>query len=176
MIHALGDRTPIIDPTAWVAPNATIIGTVRVLAEASVWFGAVVRGDNDRITIGARSNVQDMCILHTDDGILLDIGEGVTVGHGAVLHGCTIGSGSLIGIGAVVLNHAKIGAGTILGARTFVPEGREIPPGVLAFGSPARVVRPLTEEERASLRDAEAHYVAKAKRFRSELREVGLSR
>jgi carbonic anhydrase/acetyltransferase-like protein (isoleucine patch superfamily) len=170
MIHAIGDRSPDVDPTAWVAPNATIIGSVRLWAEASVWFGAVVRGDNDRITIGARSNVQDMCILHTDDGITLDVGEGVTVGHAAVLHGCTIGDGALVGIGAVVLNHAKIGAGTILGAGAFVPEGREIPPGVLAFGSPARVIRPLTDEERAVLGDAAAHYVEKAKRYALEFK------
>ncbi len=165
MIHAIGDRTPAVDPTAWVAPNATVIGSVRVLAEASVWFGAVIRGDNDRITIGARSNVQDMCILHTDDGIALDIGEGVTIGHAAVLHGCTIGDGALVGIGAIVLNRAKIGAGSVLGAGALVPEGREIPPGVLAFGSPARVIRPLTDEERAGLRDSAAHYVEKAKLY-----------
>src|SRR5258706_15035077 len=104
MLYAITGRTPEVDPTAWIAPNAVVLGSVRVLGEASVWFGATVRADNDRITIGRRSNVQDQCILHTDDGIELVIGEGVTVGHAAVLHGCTIGDGALIGIGAVVLN------------------------------------------------------------------------
>jgi carbonic anhydrase/acetyltransferase-like protein (isoleucine patch superfamily) len=173
MLYAISGRSPEVDPTAWIAPNATILGSVRILGEASVWFGAVVRGDNDLITIGKRSNIQDRCILHTDDGIQLVLGEGVTVGHAAVLHGCTIGAGTLIGIGAIVLNHAKIGAGSMLGAGAFVPEGREIPAGVLAFGSPARVIRDLTEEERAGLRDSTAHYVDKAKRYRAELREVG---
>jgi carbonic anhydrase/acetyltransferase-like protein (isoleucine patch superfamily) len=169
MIHAIGSRTPDIDRTAWIAPNATIVGSVRILAEASVWFGAVIRGDNDQITIGARTNIQDGCVLHTDDGIRLDVGEGVTVGHMAMLHGCTIGSGSLVGIGSVLLNHSKIGEGSILGARTLVPEGVVIPPDVLAFGSPVKVIRNLTDEERRSLRDAAAHYVAKAKLFGNEL-------
>src|SRR6185436_14819404 len=130
MLYAIEARTPEIDPSAWIAPNAIVVGSARILGEASVWFGAVIRADNDRITIGARSNVQDQCTLHTDDDIELVIGSGVTVGHAAVLHG------------------AKIGAGSVLGANAFVPEGREIPPGVLAFGSPARVVRELTDEER----------------------------
>jgi len=169
MLYAIGARTPEIDPAAWIAPSAVVLGSARVLAEASVWFGAVVRADNDRITIGARSNVQDQCMLHTDDDIELVIGEGVTVGHAAVLHGCTIGDGALIGIGSVVLNRARIGAGSVLGANTFVPEGREVPPGVLAFGSPVRVIRELTDEERKNLIHSAAHYVDKAKRYRTEL-------
>ena len=173
MLYAIHGRTPEIDPEAWIAPNATVLGSVRMLAESSVWFGAVIRADNDRITIGARSNVQDQCTLHTDDGIELVIGTGVTVGHAAVLHGCMIGDGTLIGIGAVVLNRAKIGAGSVIGANAFVPEGREIPPGVLAFGSPARVIRELTDAERKDLVYSMEHYVDKAKRYRSELREVG---
>lgn len=169
MIHAIGGRTPDIDPTAWIAPNATVLGSTRVRAQASVWFNAVIRGDNDLITIGARSNIQDGCVLHTDDGIRLEIGEGVTVGHVAMLHGCTIGDGALIGIGAILLNHSKVGAGSILGARTLVPEGKEIPPGVLAFGSPVKVIRDLTADERRSLVEAAEHYVQKAKLFRNEL-------
>ncbi len=169
MIHAIGGRTPEIDPTAWIAPNATVVGSVRILGEASVWFGAILRGDNDQITIGARTNIQDACVLHTDDGIRLDIGEGVIVGHMAMLHGCTIGDATLIGIGSIILNHAKIGAGTILGARTLVPEGKVIPPNVLAYGSPVKVIRELTAQERQSLGDAAAHYVDKAKLFRDEL-------
>jgi carbonic anhydrase/acetyltransferase-like protein (isoleucine patch superfamily) len=169
MIHAIGSRTPEIDPTAWIAPNATVIGSVRILAEASVWFGAVIRGDNDRIRIGARTNIQDGCVLHTDDGIWLEIGDGVTVGHMAMLHGCVIGNGALVGIGSILLNHSKIGEGSILGARTLVPEGKEIPPNVLAYGSPVKVIRDLDDQERQSLRDASAHYVAKAQLFRNEL-------
>jgi carbonic anhydrase/acetyltransferase-like protein (isoleucine patch superfamily) len=170
MLHRLGDRVPKVDESAWIADTATVIGSVEIMAEASVWFGAVIRGDNDRIRIGARTNVQDLSMLHTDDGIELSIGEGVTVGHAVVLHGCSVGDGSLIGIGSVVLNRAKIGKNVILGAKSLVPEGREIPDSVLALGSPARVIRPLTEQELRGLRDASAHYVAKAKTFRATMR------
>jgi len=170
MIYTLGDRAPSIDGSAWIAENATVIGSVTLEAESSVWFGAVVRGDNDRIRIGARTNVQDLCMLHTDDGIALEIGAGVTIGHAVVLHGCTIGDGALIGIGSVILNHARIGKNTVIGAKSLIAEGKVIPDGVLALGSPAKVIRPLTKDELSSLREASAHYVAKAKAFKATLR------
>lgn len=172
MICEIGGRRPEVDPTAWVAESAVVVGSVRVLAEASVWFGAVVRADNDLITIGRRSNVQDGCMLHTDEGIRLTVGEDVIVGHAAALHGCTLEDGCLVGIGAIVLNHAKIGAGSILGAGALVPRGRVIPPGVLAFGRPARVVRQLTPAERAELVDGAQHYVDKARLYRASLRAL----
>jgi len=170
MIYTLGERVPRIDESAWVAPNATLIGTVSLGAESSVWFGAVLRGDNDRIVLGARTNVQDQCMLHTDDGIELVLGEGVTVGHHVVLHGCTVGDGSLIGIGSVILNRARIGKNTVIGAKSLIAEGKEIPDGVLALGSPAKVIRPLTDDELRALKESAAHYVAKAKTFKETLR------
>ncbi|TCT12644.1 carbonic anhydrase/acetyltransferase-like protein (isoleucine patch superfamily) [Tepidamorphus gemmatus] len=156
----------------WIAPSATVLGKVRLRAEASVWFGAVLRGDNEWIEIGERSNVQDNCMLHTDMGFPLVVGPGCTIGHLAILHGCTIGAGSLIGMGATVLNGAKIGRECLIGANALVPEGREIPDGMLAVGSPAKIVRELKPEEREKLRDSALGYAANARRFASGLAPV----
>ena len=158
----------LIDETAYVAPNATIVGHVKVGAEASVWFGCVLRGDNDPITVGPRSNVQDLSVIHTDEGVPCTVGAGVTVGHRVVLHGATIADGALIGIGAVVLNGARVGERAVVGAGAVVTESQEIPPRHLALGEPARVVRELTEEELGRLRHAADHYVDRAKAFRGE--------
>jgi carbonic anhydrase/acetyltransferase-like protein (isoleucine patch superfamily) len=151
--------------TAFVAPNATVVGRVELGKDASVWFGAVIRADNDVISIGEATNVQDGCILHTDEGMPMRIGARVTIGHAAVLHGCTIEDEVLIGIGAVVLNHARIARHCIVGARALVTEGKQFPERSLIIGSPARAVRTLTDEEVASIGAAAAHYVANARRF-----------
>lgn len=156
----------------WVAPGATIIGKVRLKVDASVWFGAVLRGDNEWIEIGERSNVQDGCVFHTDMGFPLTVGPDCTVGHLAMLHGCTIGAGSLIGMGATVLNGVKVGKNCLIGANALVPEGREIPDGSLAVGSPAKVIRKLTEAEIAGVMSAAGHYVANAHRFSAGLQPL----
>jgi len=156
----------------WVAPSASVMGNVIMAEDSSVWFGATVRGDNDPIHIGARSNVQDGSVLHTDPGMPLMIGPDVTIGHMVMLHGCTIGEGSLIGIGSTILNGAKIGKGSIIGAHALVTEGKEIPDGVLAVGSPAKVVRELSPEDSAALKFSAAHYVENWKRFSKGLRKL----
>lgn len=170
MIYDLGDRQPLIDGSAWVAPNACVIGQVELRARSSVWFGTTIRGDNDLIVVGDESNIQDNCAVHTDAGIQLRIGSRVTVGHSVMLHGCAIGDESLIGIGCIVLNHAKIGSRSVLGAGSLVTEGKVIPDGVLAMGSPARVIRPLTAEELVFLKFASTHYVEHAAMFASSLK------
>lgn len=173
MICALGPRRPVFDGDGhFVAANATIIGSVRLGDGASVWFNAVLRGDNDWIDIGARSNVQDGAVLHTDPGIRLVVGVDVTVGHQAVLHGCAIGSSSLIGIGSTVLNGARIGANCIVGAHTLVTENKEFPDGSMILGSPARVARKLHDEEIALLKKSADVYVANAARYNAELEEI----
>jgi len=155
----------LIRPTAYVAPNATIIGEVHVAADASVWFGCVLRGDNAPITVGARTNVQDLTVIHTDMEWPCTLGEGVTVGHRAVLHSATIEDGALVGIGAIVLNGAVVGQEALVGAGALVLEGMIIPPRHLALGVPARVVRELTDEEMERSRTFAAHYVARARAF-----------
>lgn len=155
----------LIHPTAYVAPNATIIGEVHIAAEASVWFGCVLRGDNAPIVIGARTNVQDLAVVHVDEGGPCTLGEGVTVGHRAVLHGATIEDGALIGIGAIVLNGAVVGREALVGAGAVVPEGMNIPPRHIALGVPARTVRELGAEEVERLRSDAARYVARARAF-----------
>jgi carbonic anhydrase/acetyltransferase-like protein (isoleucine patch superfamily) len=150
---------------AWVAPNAVCLGKVELCEDASVWFGAVLRGDNELIRVGARSNVQDGCVLHTDPGFPLDIGEDCTIGHMVMLHGCTIGSGSLIGIGSIVLNGAKIGEGSLVGANTLITEGKEFPPRSMILGSPGKVVRELSAEESERLKASAGRYVANWKRY-----------
>jgi len=173
MIYALGDNAPLLDGNDhFIAPNAAVIGKVRLAAGASVWFGAVVRGDNDWITIGRDSNIQDGAILHTDSGIPLDVGERVTVGHRVMLHGCTIGDESLIGIGSTILNHAKIGRQCLVGAHALITEGKEFPDGVLIVGSPARIKRELTDEERQLLARSAASYVANSERFEQQLQAI----
>lgn len=168
-VFNLDDKKPAIDPAAWVAPNATVIGDVRLAAGASIWFNATLRGDNDPISIGENSNIQDGSVLHTDEGIPMQIGRNVTVGHLVMLHGCTIGDGSLIGIGSVILNRAVIGRQSIVGANTLIPEGKVFPDRVLIVGSPGKVVRELTEEEVARLEKSAAHYVGNARRYRDGL-------
>ena len=172
MIYALDGIAPTIDASAWVAEEATLIGKVVVEAEASVWFGAVARGDNEEIRIGAGTNVQENCVLHTDMGYPLTIGANCTIGHKAMLHGCTIGEGTLIGMGATVLNGAKIGKGCLIGACALITEGKEIPDGSLVMGAPGKVVRQLDETARARLMASAAGYQANAGRFRAGLARV----
>lgn len=171
-VWSLGDRRPSLPPEGehWIAPTAQVIGDVRLGRGASVWWGTVARGDNDPITIGDNSNIQEHCALHTDLGVPLTIGRDVTVGHMAMLHGCTVGDESLIGIGAVILNKAVIGKNCLVGARALVTEGKVFEDGWLIVGSPAKAVRPLSEEEKAGLRWSAAHYVENWKRFARELR------
>ena len=170
MIWELEGRRPDVAADAWVAPDANVIGDVTLGAEASIWFGATLRGDNERIRIGARSNVQEGCVLHTDIGFPLEVGEDCTVGHGAILHGCTLGRGCLIGMGATVLNGAVLGEGCLVGAGALVTEGKRFEPGTLILGAPARAARTLDEAARAALLASAAHYAANAARFRAGLR------
>ncbi|MEA1083328.1 gamma carbonic anhydrase family protein [Sphingomonas sp. CD22] len=170
--YALGDVAPQLGEAAYVAPGATVIGRVVLGARASVWFGAVVRGDNDPITIGDESNIQDGAMIHADPGVLTTIGREVTVGHHAIVHGASVGDRSLIGMGATLLNRAVIGAGSIVGANALVTEGKVFPDGSLIVGAPARLVRPLTEAEIAGLRRSAATYVANARRYAAELTPV----
>lgn len=151
--------------SAWIAPDATVVGRVRIGRNVGIWFGAAIRGDNDWIEIGDDSNVQELTVMHTDPGAPLTIGKGCTIGHRAILHGCTIGDGSLIGMGAIVLNRARIGRNCLVGAGALVTEGKEFPDGSLIVGSPARVARPLDEAGIARLATSAQHYVANARRF-----------
>ncbi|HRD90630.1 MAG TPA: gamma carbonic anhydrase family protein [Accumulibacter sp.] len=171
-IYLLGSRRPQLDPQSWVAPNAIVIGDVRLAKNASIWWNATVRGDNDPISIGEDSNIQDHCVLHTDEGVPLTIGRAVTVGHLVMLHGCTIGDGSLIGIGSVLLNRAVIGQGCIVGANTLVPEGKVFPDHSLIVGSPGKVVRQLDAEQVARIRLSAAHYVDNWQRYQRELQAI----
>jgi carbonic anhydrase/acetyltransferase-like protein (isoleucine patch superfamily) len=159
LIVPFGESTPSIDPTAWVAPNATLVGAVTLGARASVFYGAVLRADTDAISIGEGSNVQDNVTMHTDSGLVLSVGSGVSVGHGAVLHGCTVENDCLIGMGATVLNRAVIGAGSLVAAGAVVLENAVVPPGSLVAGVPARVVRALSDDERAGLVENARHYL-----------------
>lgn len=165
MIYALDGIAPRIDPSAWVAPDANLIGRVVMEAEASVWFCATLRGDNEEIRVGQGSNVQESCVLHTDIGFPLVIGANCTIGHKAMLHGCTIGEGSLIGMGATVLNGARIGRGCLIGAGALITEGKEIPDGALVMGAPGKVVRMLDDAARSRLLLSAAGYRANARRF-----------
>lgn len=168
-IYLLGTRRPQLDPQSWIAPNATVIGNVYLARNASIWWNATVRGDNDPIRIGENSNIQDNSVLHTDEGVPLTIGREVTIGHLVMLHGCTIGDGSLIGIGSVLLNHAVIGQGCIVGANTLIPEGKVFPDHSLIVGSPGKVVRQLSADEVARLRHSAAHYVDNWQRYQHQL-------
>ncbi len=170
MKYSLGDARVDMAESAWIAETATVIGNVRLEAGASIWFNAVLRGDNELILIGENSNVQDGAVMHTDPGSPLTLGKGVTVGHKAMLHGCTVGDYSLIGINAVVLNGAKIGRNCIIGANALVPEGKVIPDGSLVVGSPGKVVRQLTEEQQQAVAAGADHYVQNAERYRRELK------
>lgn len=163
-IYKLGEDRPHLASGAWVADSATVLGRVRLGEATSVWYGSVLRGDNDWITLGARCNVQDGSVLHTDDGVPLTLGNDVSVGHQVMLHGCTIGDGSLIGIQSVILNHARIGRNCLVGAKSLITEGKEFPDGALIMGSPAKVVRMLTPEQIESLAHIARHYVEQTRR------------
>jgi carbonic anhydrase/acetyltransferase-like protein (isoleucine patch superfamily) len=154
----------------WIAPNAVVIGRVHLKRNASVWWNAVLRGDNEPITIGAGSNIQDGCILHTDIGFPLTIGADVTVGHMVMMHGCTIGDGSLIGIGSVILNGARIGRNCLIGAKALITEGKEIPDNSVVLGAPGKVVRQVTDKDIALALEGARHYVANWRRYRDGLR------
>ena len=171
-VYALGPHRPIVDPTATVTETAVVIGKVELHANSSVWFGATLRGDNEPIVIGKGSNVQEGAVLHTDPGSPLHVGENVTVGHQAMLHGCTIGAGSLIGIQAVVLNDAVIGRDCLIGACALVTSGSMIPDRSMVLGSPAKVVRTLTDEEIANMHKGIQTYVDRAAMFRRELKRI----
>ncbi|MBA4040551.1 MAG: gamma carbonic anhydrase family protein [Sphingobium sp.] len=171
--YEIDGKTPLLDPEGvWIAPSADVIGDVRLGAHASVWFGAVIRGDNTPIIVGARSNVQEGAMLHSDPGAPLTIGEACTIGHHAILHGCTVEDLVLIGMGAIVLNRALIGTGSIVGAGALVTEGKVFPPNSLIVGSPARIARTLDETAQAMLRASADHYVAKSLACATGLRRV----
>ncbi|SLN40690.1 2,3,4,5-tetrahydropyridine-2,6-dicarboxylate N-acetyltransferase [Aquimixticola soesokkakensis] len=170
-LYALDDHAPVLPETGdvWIAPDANVIGKVVLQAGANIWFGATLRGDNEVILVGAGSNIQENCVLHTDMGFGLDIGAGCTIGHKAMLHGCVIGDNTLIGMGATVLNGARIGKNCLIGAGALVTEGREIPDGSLVMGVPAKVVRPLEPAQIDGLRASALHYQTRARLFRDRL-------
>jgi carbonic anhydrase/acetyltransferase-like protein (isoleucine patch superfamily) len=172
-IYQLGDSAPEIDPSAYVADSATVIGKVTLGANASVWFGVTIRGDNERITIGAHSNVQENTVMHTDMGYPMMIGDNVTIGHQAMLHGCTVGDGSLIGIQAIILNGAKIGKGCLVGAGALVTEGKEFPDHSLIIGTPAKAIRTLTEADRTRLQEIADGYATRSRSYKAELKKIG---
>jgi carbonic anhydrase/acetyltransferase-like protein (isoleucine patch superfamily) len=168
-LYALADARPDVSPDAWVAPDANVIGKVNLAAESSVWFGSTLRGDNEMITVGRGSNVQENCVFHTDMGYPLTVGEDCTIGHKVMLHGCTIGDNSLIGMGATVLNGAKIGKNCLIGAGALITENKVIPDGSLVMGVPGKVVRELDEAAIQALTASAKHYAENATRFRRDL-------
>lgn len=171
MIYDLGEQRPRIADDAFVAPTATIIGDVHLHEESSVWFGAVLRGDIERITVGRGSNIQDGSVCHTDPTNPCTLGQYVTVGHMATLHGCSVGDNSLIGIGATLMNGSVVGKECIVGAHALVTEGKKFPDGVVIMGAPAKVVRDLTDEDRSRLRANADRYVQRARRYQTELKK-----
>jgi carbonic anhydrase/acetyltransferase-like protein (isoleucine patch superfamily) len=172
-IYQLDDFTPQLASGAWVADSAQVIGNVELAENANVWFGTVIRGDNpEPIRIGRGSNVQDGCVLHSDPGKPLTLGDNVSIGHQVMLHGCTVGDGSLIGIGAIVLNNARIGKNCLVGAGSLVTEGKEFPDGSMILGSPAKVVRELGAEQIAGLHHIAVHYVDNAKKFKNGMKKI----
>ena len=172
MIYSLDGLAPRLGRDVYVAPNASVIGDVDLGDLVTVWFGAVLRGDVERLTVGRRSNVQDNSVLHSDPGSPLTLGEGVTVGHRVILHGCTIGDGALIGMGATVLNDARVGRNCLVGANALITEGKEFADGMLIVGSPARVKRPLTPEELARLAGSADRYAERGRIYQKALRPV----
>ncbi|UMR30641.1 gamma carbonic anhydrase family protein [Massilia sp. MB5] len=172
-IYQLGEIAPAIDASAFVAESATVIGKVTLAANSSVWFGATLRGDNERIVIGENSNVQEGAVMHTDMGYPLNVGKNVTIGHQAMLHGCSIGDGALIGIQAVVLNGARIGKGCLVGAGALVTEGKEFPDNMLIVGAPAKAIRELTAEDVARLQASADSYVQRSALFKTQLKKIG---
>lgn len=171
-IYQLGEQRPDIADTAWVADSAQVIGNVSMAEGASAWFGVVVRGDTERIVIGKNTNVQDGSVIHADPGFPTVLEDNVTIGHQVMLHGCTIGEGTLIGIQAVVLNGAKIGRHCLVGAGSLVTENKEFPDGSMILGSPAKVVRTLTPEQIEGLKRTALHYVENAKRYKAGLKKL----
>ena len=171
-LYQLKDQIPQIDPTAWIAPNAVLIGLVECAENASVWWNALLRGDNEPIVIGPRTNVQDGCVFHTDPGAPLILEADVTIGHKVMLHGCRIGWGSLIGIGTTILNHAVIGEHSLVGAGTLIPERKVYPPRSLIMGTPGKVVRELTDDEVAKLMNSAVNYAQNAARYRDHLKRI----
>src|SRR5262245_7060376 len=169
-VYSLGERKAILHGESFVADNATVVCSVVIHDKASLWFNVVARGDNDVITIVERSNIQDGSVLHADPGIPLTIGKNVSVGHKAMLHGCTIGDGTLVGIDAVILNHAVVGRGSLIGAGALITEGKVIPDGVLVLGSPGRVVRELKPEEKDGILKIAESYVQRSKLFREHMK------
>jgi len=172
-IYSLAGLTPEIGTPCYVADNATLIGKVRMKTGSSVWFGAVLRGDNEWIEVGERSNVQDNCTLHTDPGYPLVIGANCTVGHNVILHGCTLEDGSLVGMGSIVMNGARIGRGSIVGAGSVITEGKEFPEHSLIIGSPARVIRALSPEQVTAMGSAAKFYAINGPRFKNGLKKIG---
>jgi len=170
MKYSLGERKVVCKGDYWIAPNATVIGNVVLENNASIWWNCVLRGDNETITIGENSQVQDGSVLHADPGFPLTLEKNVSIGHMAMVHGCTIGAGSLVGIKAVILNGAKIGKNCLIGAGAFVGEGKEIPDGSLVLGAPGKVVRQLTPEQISQINGISGRYVENFKRFRAELK------
>lgn len=170
-LYSLDGTSPEVPESGdyWVAPDANVVGRVTLQAGASIWFGSTIRGDNEMITIGEGSNVQENCVLHTDMGYPLSIGRDCTIGHKVMLHGCTVGDGTLIGMGAIILNGARIGNGCLVGAGALITEGKQIPDGSLVIGAPGKVVRELDEAARAKLIDSARHYRANMRRFRASL-------
>jgi len=171
-LYALDGASPEIDADSWIAPDANVIGQVVIGAGASVWFCCTLRGDNEPIRVGAGTNVQENCVLHTDMGYPLELGAGCTVGHKAILHGCTIGANTLVGMGATVLTGARIGRDCLIGAGALVTEGKEIPDGSLVMGAPGRIVRSLDAAAIAAITESAAHYQALMRRFRDGLTEI----
>ena len=171
-VYSLGDAQPTIDESAWVAPDANVIGNIVLEAKSSVWFGSTLRGDNEVIHVGEGSNVQENCVFHTDQGYPLTIGKNCTIGHKVMLHGCTIGDNSLIGMGATVLNGAKIGNNCLIGAGALITENKVIPDGSLVMGSPGKVVRQLDEKAIQMLTGSALHYSENAARFRRDMKPL----
>ncbi|MBX3491916.1 MAG: gamma carbonic anhydrase family protein [Parvibaculum sp.] len=173
-IYAIGDAKPVLPPEGeyWIAPNAQVMGNVKLEKNASVWFGAVLRGDNELITIGENSNVQDGSVLHTDPGSPLTIERDVTIGHMVMLHGCTIGAGSLVGIGSIILNNTRIGKGCLIGANTLIAEGKDIPDYSMVLGAPGKIIRTLDKETAEALRLSSDHYVQNWKRYASGMKRL----
>ncbi len=166
MIYDLEKNVPDVHPESWVAPNASIIGKVKLEKNSSIWFNAVLRGDIEPITIGENSNVQDGSVIHTDPGFPLNVGKGVTVGHMVMLHGCKISDDTLIGIGSIILNNAKIGKNCIIGANTLITENKIIPDNSLVVGSPGRIIRKVTKDEIKAIIENAKHYVANSKKYK----------
>jgi carbonic anhydrase/acetyltransferase-like protein (isoleucine patch superfamily) len=172
MIYELDDLKPSINIKSWVAPNAVIIGNVILEEDASIWWNAVLRGDNEKIIVGKGSNIQDGCVAHTDPGFSLVIGERVTIGHMAMIHGCVIGDDSLIGIGAIVLNGAKIGKNCLIGANSFIPENKEIPDNSIVFGSPGRIIGNVQDKHIKMMKRAQTSYIKRAIRYKENMKLI----